>query len=108
MRVRLPYVSEVTKNTTCNSKGGSCPLWMVNYLYSERTSEEYYNETNGKVNSTGTNCGYWLLSSYLYSSTYAEQMFYQGLLSNYFINSVDYGIRPVITVLKSDLLRVMN
>ena len=110
MRARLPYVSEITENTTCEvnvstTNNGSCPIWMVNYLY----TTDYYLVEDGKINSTGANAGYWLLSSYSDDSNGAHIISYVGYV--YKRDDTDYvkrGVRPVITVLKSDLVRVMN
>lgn len=105
MRARLPYVREITENTSCStSEYGSCPLWMVNYL----CSSSFYLTADNKVNSTGTNYGYWTLSSYKNNSFNALGVYNHGTIS---ITSTDHaynGIRPVITVLKSDLLKVMQ
>ena len=112
MRARLPYESEITTNTSCklslnSSNSGSCPLWMVNYLYSNSTSEKYYTSTMGKVNSTGRNSGYWILFSHSGYSYYASNVYYYGRVGSNGTDSTYYGLRPVITILKSDLLRVM-
>ena len=113
MRARLPYVSEITENTTCEIYSsedsiGLCPTWMVNYLFNNSTSEKYYPSTSGKVNSIGNNYGYWLSSSVSDYSDRARSVYFSGYISNYFTDNNIGGIRPVISVLKSDLLRVMN
>ena len=108
MRARLPKYSEVT-STGCSSISGSCPLWMVNYLYSDSASDQYYNSTNGKENSTGNNHGYWTLSSYPgFDNDHVRLVIYDGYVLNSYPNIADYGVRPVITVLKSDLLRAIS
>ena len=102
MRARLPYYSEVIGNTTCTLSYGSCPLWMVNYLY----ISSYYSTSN-KINSTGSNYAYWLLSSNAGASINARYVNNNGTVYNYNTSDAGRGIRPVITILKSDLLRVM-
>ena len=104
MRARLPYESEVTENTTCTESGASCQVWMVNYLYG---SGNYKLEQ--KVNSTGFNFGYWLLSSNPGSKFSARSVLCHGEVDSSSTPYSDtYGVRPVITILKSDLLRVME
>ena len=103
MRARLPYVSEITENTTCTTDNyWSCPLWMVNYLYGS------YYSTNDKVSSTGENWGYWTLSSHSSDSEEAFIVSRFGFVPDGDVYDTSIGIRPVITVLKSDLLRVMQ
>ena len=107
IRVRLPKYSEVVSTEVgCDSSSGSCPLWMVNYLFDDSDSEIYYNESNGKVNGKGK--GYWLLSSSTVNSNYARIVYYPGRVINYNNNYAYYGVRPVIKILKSDLFRVMK
>ena len=105
MRTRLPYLSEIELNTSCkivsSSTNGSCPLWMVNYLYS---SSHYTSDK--KINSIEGNKGYTILSTIPGYNCYSIRMHYDGYIENYPYYII-LGIRPVITVLKSDLLRVM-
>ena len=105
LRTRLPYSSEVRSSEVgCTPSVGSCPLWMVNYLY----SSSYYSTSNDKVNSAGNNYGYWLLSSGTGLSYFAPYVYYNGFVGSIYTNGADSGIRPVITILKSDLLRVIQ
>ena len=108
MRVRLPYINEITTNTSCKLSGDSsascsCPNWMVNYLYVRR---DWCSKYSNNVDSKRYNSGYFILSS--------DSIIYVNLIINlgyiYISNphSEDYGLRPVITILKSDLLRVMK
>ena len=91
MRARLPKYSEVISSEVgCTTSSGSCPLWMVNYL-----------------NSTRNNYGYWLLSSSSGYSSNARNLYYDRRIHGDGTNDAIIGMRPVITVLKSDLLRVM-
>ena len=110
MKARLPYEREITSNTTCKVDIGSCPLWMVNYLTGNVYSTPYYNESNGKVDvASANNVGYWLLSSRPGSSYSARRVNYLGqVCDSYRTKDFDHGVRPVITILKSDLLRVMK
>ena len=105
LRTRLPYDGEITQNTSCSegsSDYGSCPIWMINYL----SDSEFYTAEDGKVKITNNNLGYWTLSA---SGTYqyASYVSYCGYVSYFNTNNNNVGIRPVITILKSDLLRVM-
>ena len=105
MRARLPKYGEVTSSEVgCTSNSGSCPLWIANYLY----SNSYYTSTMGKVNSTGSNYGYWTLSSSSGSRSNVRYVYYLGSVSNGSTNITSPGLRPVITVLKTDLTRVMQ
>ena len=108
MRSRLPYISEITTNTTCklyqrSNDIGKCPLWMVNYLY----SSSYYTSTK-KVNSTGSNGGYWILSSMYTTPSFGGFVYCDGYVINDVPIEASLGTRPVITILKSDLLRIME
>ena len=92
MRARLPYISEVTSTQVgcTTSDYWSCPLWMRNY-----------------IEKGGNNSGYWLLSSYPdYGFVYS--IGYYGIVGPVYSDKEYEGIRPVITVLKSDLLKVME
>lgn len=110
MKSRLPYYNEIIENTDCKeSETGSCPIWMVNYLFSNSSSEEYYNHLNHKVGSSGKNFAFWTLSTACndsYQNVY--YVIYLGRLQSVQTTNVASGVRPVITILKSDLLRVMN
>ena len=76
-----------TKWTESNYTGTKLPKWL--YSYTEFT--------------TGT-WGYWTSSLYESSSKIAWNVRHEGCLDNYVvINPSYYGIRPVITVLKSNL-----
>ena len=102
LKARLPKYSEVI-GAECTSSSGSCPAWLVNYLRDTSTpsSDSIYpdNETIDGI------YGYWLLSSRLDSSNYAQLVNNHGYI--YDINTaytrLCYGIRPVITVPKTDL-----
>ena len=47
LKSRLPKYSEINENG-CTTKEGSCPLWLVDYLHDNTTSNRYYNSANGK------------------------------------------------------------
>ena len=116
LRVRLPYISEIKENTTCGksinqppNNYGDCPIWMVNYLSSDSHTEKYYNSSNGKVNSDGKNQGYWLLATAPGAEgILAYHVDFNGYLPTCETSNSRVGIRPVIKILKSDLLRVME
>lgn len=108
LRVRLPKYSEITTNTSCIKYNGphtegACPLWMVNYL---ANSSSY--TSSKKVNSVGSNDGYWLLDTHWGIYFFALHMYNKGIVDHGYTHISSYGIRPVITILKSDLLRVMK
>ena len=109
MRARLPKYSEVNSTEVgCNSSVGSCPIWMVNYLSSDSRYEQYYNDANGKISSVGYNKGYYTLSSLPDYVLNVYCIHFNGIAaSDTYISDV-FGVRPVITILKSDLLRVME
>mgnify|MGYP003302004261 CR=1 FL=1 len=104
MRARLPKYSEIIQNTSCTSTNGSCAeksLWVVDYL-----------KTNSYVSvgtsSTSYSSAYWLLSSGSKYNNLARYVGLNGWVNSGNTNNTNYGVRPVITVLKSDLVRVMN
>ena len=100
LKARLPKYSEVT-DVGCTTTRGSCPAWIVEYLADSATGTE---ETIYPDNETIAGIrGYWLLSSS--STNGAYPVFdYVNLTSNADVNDeTRYGIRPVITVSKSDL-----
>ena len=112
LKARLPKYEEVynkdTNDTThCHSSEGSCPTWLVENI-------KYYNITYGGIsdkysmnNRSEVNqniWGYWLLSSDPGNSSYARLVYYNGGVSNYTTAYAFHGgVRPVITVSKSDL-----
>ena len=103
LKARLPKYSEVygTDGNHCAGIGGSCPAWLVNYLSDNATNtqESFYpnNELISGIN------GYWLLKTVnLTSGSGATYISNSGYLS-YNSIGMNYGIRPVITVPKSDL-----
>ena len=103
MRARLPKYSEVTATEIGCTLSNRCSLWMVNYL---RISDIY--TSNEKKDSRGNNYGYCLLSSYPGYFNIARYVYCNGYIEDTATNFTTQGIRPVITVLKSDLLRFMQ
>ena len=100
MRARLPKYSEVMATEVgCTLEQKTCPLWMVNYL----SSNTNYSSNEEKINSTGTNYGYWLLTSHQ-NPIGAKVVYYDGSIYYANTNSANYGVRPVITIPKSTLL----
>ena len=98
LKARLPKYVEVKVNG-CTTKSGSCPLWLVDYM----DSSSYYIEAQGKTNITGI-YGYWTLSSYAANSSTACYVHYYGFVNHSSVGTgSNYGSRPVITVLESDV-----
>lgn len=95
LKARLPFEYEV-ESVGCNEDINSCPLWLSNYL-------------NPSSNVTGGNnipslVGYWLIPDevsniYLidFEGRVVESLSYGG-----FTNKAVIGVRPVITLLKSN------
>ena len=108
LKARLPKENEVTSTEAgCHvnssyADNGTCSAWLVEYLNdSAGASDDSYYSTNELINGI---YGYWLLSSYPGGSDYARLVGYYGNVGD--INtsySSNFGVRPVITVLKSDL-----
>ena len=99
MRARLPYEEEIVDNNICSTDNKSCKLWMVNYL----ANSTYY-DTEDKKNSSDNNYGYWLLNT---SDAYFRVINNNGLITNCYHSFPNYGIRPVITVEKEELIRAI-
>ena len=103
LKARLPKENEVsgTDGNHCTGSGGSCPAWLVGYLNDTGTpsSDSLYpnNELISGID------GYWLLSSTPGYSNGARDVIYDGFVSSGTSYASDYGVRPVITVSKSDL-----
>ena len=105
MRTRLPYQREL--NQVPNASSCRYPLWLVNYTWTHSAFWRCYTESNGKTSSLGQNFGFWLLTS-AYNVPYdTYYISFSGEVDNVPGYLDNYEIRPVITVLKSDLLRVM-
>ena len=95
LKARLPKISEI-ESTGCKGSYGSCPAWMVNGLIA---NTKYYPE--GTKEDIDYIWGYWSLSSPAYSSDHARFVDYSGLVMSHYVSNT-YGLRPVITVSKSD------
>ena len=92
LKARLPMESELL-DAGCTYENGSCPKWLVNYLYKSV-------HVPGAINVSVY--GYWTLASSRTYETVAIDIGAFGKL--YDIHTVDansYGIRPVIEVDKS-------
>ena len=88
LKARLPLFSEVygTDGNHCTWNTNSCPLWLKTNILGYPLTE-----------------GYWLLSSSPNSSILSS-VIRAGRLAAYEVNDTNwFGIRPVITILKSDL-----
>ena len=105
MKARLPYYNEIIYNTSCTPNTiGSCytkSLWAADYLYTNSS-------VTGGTNAANYSYGYWLLSSHPGYSGNARRINYSGYISALNTNDTNYGIRPVITVLKSELIRTIQ
>ena len=103
LKARLPKFEEVyntDNNDTnhCHNSAGSCPSWLTNGLEQHLT----YYPNNDHI--SGIN-GYWLLSSHHGTSSSAREVLLYGN-GNYGLitsSNASNGLRPVITVPKSDL-----
>ena len=76
-------------------------LWIVDYLFSS-------SYVSGGTSSVNYSFGYWLLSSNPGSSYYSQSVNYDSYINSGNTDNGSYGIRPVITVLKAELLRAME
>jgi len=96
LKSRLIMESEII-NTSCKKgKYGTCPTWMVNGL---KENEYYPEETKENIN---IGC-YWSLSHSSLNSSCAYLVSSGGYYTSLDISQVFCGVRPVITVPKSDL-----
>jgi len=89
-----------TRKDTCKSGDTSgCQYgWLYDRTY---TSCENYGCLN---NSESSMYGYWTVSSYASFSSYAWYVYYNGYAGTNFVSNDGYvGVRPVITILKSQL-----
>ena len=119
LKARLPREDEVTsqdagchiyKSSTYLQDYGTCSTWLVeNLVYNDVSSyagsgkTDKYNEINSNNGITKI-YGYWLLSSESGYSYNALIVNYGGYVDYYDTSiSSSHGVRPVITVLKSDL-----
>ena len=98
MRTRLPKYSEVTApEIGCTNSNNSCFInssWIADYLYSNSTTSYSY--------------GYFLLASNPINNVDQYRIHYFGRISNTSTSNSNYGIRPVITLKKSELIRAME
>ena len=103
LKARLPKESEVsgTDGKHCTESSGSCPAWLVEYLSDSSTPSSSYYSNNELISGI---YGYWLLSSDLGNSSSARYVGYYGNVDfNEASRASVNGVRPVITVLKSNL-----
>lgn len=97
LKARMPYTNEIT-TTGCTSATGNCPAWMVNHLMKSTYT------VSGLTNNSGI-IGYWGLPDVSTTvplvnndGAMKTHTFYGGIT-----HSVLIGIRPVITLKKTDL-----
>ena len=87
---------EQMENSGCTNRRGSCPQWTYNYL-------------NGTENSSEEVKGYWTSTGDFISgsiSVMAWIVYFESRLETFEVGNIDYmdfGIRPIIIVSKSDL-----
>ena len=100
LKARLPMLSEVkSSQSKCNLVEGSCEPWLIeNLKYWNGSDNKYYINEDDTLQISG----YWLLAT---SSNFnAYIVGYTGLITQTIPSYVGgIGIRPVITVSKSDL-----
>ena len=103
LKARLPKESEV-REVGCTGSFGSCPVWLIGNMTYYNVSNDKYSVNNNTEAYQNQIKGYWLLSSYPGPSTYARLVAHYGNLdTNNSTTLNNYGARPVITVLISDL-----
>lgn len=115
----MPYLSEIMENTSCklysntNKNIGSCPLWMVNYL--SNSSRDGHYDVPEKVDGDFLNFGYWMLTSDYYDvedESYSQTrdkacaVESTGVYVTISPASSFYGVRPVITIPKTDIIQL--
>mgnify|MGYP003300229766 CR=1 FL=1 len=92
VNARLPHLSEVGA-TECDITGdyisGTCPGWMVDYLYDAGYQTNVVNDVYG----------YWTLSSYASISYSAWGVDFDGYAYNIDVSDDgDFGVRPVVNL----------
>ena len=116
IKARLPKLKEIT-DAGCHiykvktADYGTCPVWLMENItyfnvssYSGSGNIDKYSMNNNTEAYQNQIYGYWLLSSYPGSATNTRGVNYYGfLLNNHAADNDNYGVRPVITVLLSDL-----
>lgn len=101
LKARLPEQREMEYNGCKLYSGATCPPWLIeNLRYWEVPNDKY--SFNKSLNLNKTN-GYWLLSSSDKGSDNALHIHSSGYIIGYNSNNLNYGIRPVITIYKSNL-----
>ncbi len=92
LKARMPYYSEVTEEGCESGVIGSCPVYLIDYLYdaSDVVGHPYQENIISGID------GYWLISSYSEASAWAIHTV--GGLFSASTNDTAYGVRPVINV----------
>ena len=91
VNARMPYLSEVgaTGCDIVNYESGTCPGWMVDYLY----------DAGYQTNTVSGVYGYWTLSSSASYSNIAWYVDYFGFAHDFDVDYDGYyGVRPVINL----------
>ncbi len=101
----LNSISSGYMDTNCNGYG-ECNPGENKYAWLFDNTQNCMYAGGCNVESSSGNIGYWTSSAYAGDSYNAWVVAYYGLLSTSTVDSVDdCGLRPVITVKKSDLLQ---
>ena len=101
LKARLPMQTELEYNGCKLYSGATCPVWLIeNLRYWEVPEDKYAINKNLGLDKTN---GYWLLASSDKGSDNALHIHSSGYIIGYNTNDTNYGIRPVITISKSNL-----
>ena len=97
-KARLPKETEIVKTGCSRShEVGSCPLWMVNYLYDNTYNGEYREPLSSMY-------GYWIFLAYAPDRKLGFYVWFEGFVN---ASSVDHeyyiGVRPVISIPKNNI-----
>ena len=101
LKARLPMDGEV-RQAKCSGNEGSCPVWLMENITYYNVADDKYSMNNNNETYQNKIKGYWLLSSHSNYSNCARFIYYNGYVGHNLTTS-DFGARPVITVLISDL-----
>ncbi len=92
------YLDSLNGTQTATTKGSSAYAWLYNNL------TECESRGCSQNTSTANAYGYWTSTARGGDSSYAWTVSYYGYLDNYYVNYAYRGVRPVITVSKSQIL----
>ena len=89
------YLDSNNQTQTANASNKSTYAWLFDYT---RGCTSY-----GCNKADSSTYGYWTSTRKVDNSTYAWRVGSYGNLRNYHVSNADYGIRPVITISKSNI-----